>query len=223
MTGFEVDEVAAEVDHGQVVLEKLREIEGPSSLVALLIEIDCPHSVLVLLEVRGHLHDVVIGSHVSEQADEAAGREDAALLRHRHREDPAVPVAEPQLLACEALGIRDRAELDDLEHRPVAASDRHLLVDDIIDSAGTVCNAANALREAGATSVMAYVTHGVLSGGAVARVASSALEKLVITDSIQATQSVELAENIRVLPIANLIAEAMKRISEETSASSLFN
>ena len=99
---------------------------------------------------------------------------------------------------------------------------RCILVDDIIDSAGTVCNAANALREAGATSVMAYVTHGVLSGGAVTRVASSALEKLVITDSIQATQSVELAENIRVLPIADLIAEAMKRISEETSVSSLF-
>ena len=72
MTGFEVDEVAAEVDHGQVVLEKLREIEGPSSLVALLIEIVRPHPVLVLLEVRGHLHDVVIGSHVSKQADEAA-------------------------------------------------------------------------------------------------------------------------------------------------------
>ena len=99
---------------------------------------------------------------------------------------------------------------------------RCILVDDIIDSAGTVCNAANALREAGATSVMAYVTHGVLSGGAVARVASSSLEKLVITDSIQATQPVELAQNIRVLSIAGLIAEAMKRISEETSVSSLF-
>mmetsp|Transcript_26253 Transcript_26253/g.79683 ORF Transcript_26253/g.79683 Transcript_26253/m.79683 type:complete len:240 (+) Transcript_26253:1694-2413(+) len=73
---------------------------------------------------------------VLNQADEAAGREDAALLRHRHRQDPAVPVAEPQLLACEALGIRDHAELDDLEHGPVAAGDRHLLVDDIIDRAG---------------------------------------------------------------------------------------
>jgi ribose-phosphate pyrophosphokinase len=100
---------------------------------------------------------------------------------------------------------------------------RCILVDDIIDSAGTVCNAGNALREAGATSVIAYVTHGVLSGEAVARVTSSSLEKLVITDSIQATQPVELAQNIRVLPIADLIAEAMKRISEETSVSSLFN
>ena len=100
---------------------------------------------------------------------------------------------------------------------------RCVLVDDIIDSAGTVCNAANALQEAGATSVVAYVTHGVLSGGAVTRVASSSLEQLVITDSIQATQSVRQAQNIRVLSIATLIAEAMHRISEESSVSSLFN
>ena len=100
---------------------------------------------------------------------------------------------------------------------------RCILVDDIIDSAGTVCNAANALQEAGATSVVAYVTHGVLSGGAVARVASSSLEQLVITDSIQATKPVRLAQNIRVLSIATLIAEAMRRISAESSVSSLFN
>ena len=100
---------------------------------------------------------------------------------------------------------------------------RCVLVDDIIDSAGTVCNAANALQEAGATSVVAYVAHGVLSGEAVTRVASSSLEQLVITDSIQATQSVRQAQNIRVLSIATLIAEAMRRISEESSVSSLFN
>ena len=100
---------------------------------------------------------------------------------------------------------------------------RCILVDDIIDSAGPVCNAANALQEAGATSVVAYVTHGVLSGGAVTRVASSSLEQLVITDSIQATQSVRQAQNMRVLSIATLIAEAMRRISEESSVSSLFN
>ena len=99
---------------------------------------------------------------------------------------------------------------------------RCILVDDIIDSAGTVCNAANALQEAGATAVFAYVTHGVLSGGAVARGASSSLEQLVLTDSIEATQSVRLAQNIRVLSIAALIAEAMRRISEESSVSSLF-
>ena len=100
---------------------------------------------------------------------------------------------------------------------------RCILVDDIIDSAGTVCNAANALQEAGATSVVAYVTHGVLSGEAVTRVASSSLEQLVITDSIQATQSVRQVQNMRVLSIATLIAEAMRRISEESSVSSLFN
>lgn len=100
---------------------------------------------------------------------------------------------------------------------------RCILVDDIIDSAGTVCNAADALQDAGATSVVAYVTHGVLSGEAVARVTSSSLEQLVITDSIQATEPVQLAQNIRLLPIASLIAEAMRRISEESSVSSLFN
>ena len=97
-----------------------------------------------------------------------------------------------------------------------------ILVDDIVDSAGTLCNAALALKEAGATSVSAYVTHGVLSGGAVARVASSPLEKLVITDSIMATEPVRLAKNIEQLSVASLIGEAMSRISKETSVSSLF-
>ncbi|MBL95697.1 MAG: phosphoribosylpyrophosphate synthetase [Magnetovibrio sp.] len=97
-----------------------------------------------------------------------------------------------------------------------------ILVDDIVDSAGTLCNAAVALKDAGATSVSAYVTHGVLSGGAVARVASSPLEKLVITDSIMATEPVRLAKNIEQLSVASLIGEAMSRISKETSVSSLF-
>jgi len=73
------------------------------------------------------------------------------------------------------------------------------------------------------TSVSAYVTHGVLSGGAVARVTSSPLQSLVITDSIQATEAVRLAQNIRQLTIAPLMAEAIKRISEERSVSSLFD
>ena len=98
-----------------------------------------------------------------------------------------------------------------------------LLVDDIVDSAGTLCNAADALAEAGAASVIAYVTHGVLSGGAVARVASSALESLVITDSILASEAVRVARNIRHISIAALMAEAMSRISEERSVSSLFD
>ncbi len=100
---------------------------------------------------------------------------------------------------------------------------RCILVDDIVDSAGTLCNAADALRNEGAMSVVAYVTHGVLSGGAVARVASSSLETLVTTDSIIATEAVRVSNNIRRLTIASLMAEAMLRISQERSVSSLFN
>ena len=100
---------------------------------------------------------------------------------------------------------------------------RCILVDDIVDSAGTLCNAADALRNEGAMSVVAYVTHGVLSGGAVARVASSSLETLVTTDSIIATEAVRVSNNIRRLTIASLMAEAMLRISQEKSVSSLFN
>ena len=98
-----------------------------------------------------------------------------------------------------------------------------ILIDDIIDTAGTLCNAAVALVEAGASMVYAYVTHGVLSGGAVPRVAASPIEMLVITDSIVATEAVRAAPNIRQLTIAPLMAEAMQRISEERSVSSLFD
>jgi ribose-phosphate pyrophosphokinase len=98
-----------------------------------------------------------------------------------------------------------------------------ILIDDIVDSAGTLCNASVALMDQGAKSVSAYVTHGVLSGGAVARVAASPIHKLVITDSIQATEAVRVSPNVRPLSIASLMAEAMKRISDETSVSSLFD
>jgi ribose-phosphate pyrophosphokinase len=100
---------------------------------------------------------------------------------------------------------------------------RCILVDDIVDSAGTLCNAAVALKEAGAVSVSAYVTHGVLSGGAVARVSASPMESLVITDSIQGTEAVRVSQNVRQLSIAPLLAEAMARVSEERSVSSLFD
>ncbi|TDQ86394.1 ribose-phosphate pyrophosphokinase [Dongia mobilis] len=103
------------------------------------------------------------------------------------------------------------------------AGKRCILVDDIVDSAGTLCNAAVALKEQGALSVAAYVTHGVLSGGAVARVSASPLESLVITDSIQATEAVRVSQTVRQLTIAPLLAEAMARISEEKSVSSLFD
>lgn len=98
-----------------------------------------------------------------------------------------------------------------------------IMVDDIVDSAGTLCNAAVALKESGAQTVSAYVTHGVLSGGAVARVSSSPLEEMVITDSIMGTEAVRLAQNIRQLSIAPLLGEAIKRIAESKSVSSLFD
>jgi ribose-phosphate pyrophosphokinase len=98
-----------------------------------------------------------------------------------------------------------------------------VLVDDIVDSAGTLCNAAAALIEAGATGATAYVTHGVLSGGAVARVDGSALTELVITDTIAGLASVKAAKKIRRITIAPLLAEAMRRTSEESSVSSLFD
>ena len=98
-----------------------------------------------------------------------------------------------------------------------------ILIDDIVDSAGTLCNAAAALKEAGAEGVVAYVTHGVLSGGAVARVEGSVLEELVITDSIGQHDVIKDAKRIRLLTIAPLIGEAIKRIADETSVSSLFD
>jgi ribose-phosphate pyrophosphokinase len=98
-----------------------------------------------------------------------------------------------------------------------------IIIDDIVDSGGTLCNGADALLANGARSVSVYVTHGVLSGGAVARIASSPIEMLTITDSIAATEAVRLAHNVRQLSIAPLMAEAMRRISTESSVSSLFD
>ncbi len=101
---------------------------------------------------------------------------------------------------------------------------RHcILIDDIIDSGGTLCNAAQALLDAGAKSVAAYITHGVLSGAAVARVEKSVLKELVITDTIQATDAARDSGSIRILSIATLIGEAIRRIADESSVSSLFD
>ena len=98
-----------------------------------------------------------------------------------------------------------------------------ILVDDIVDSGGTLCNAAEALLSNGARSASVYVTHGVLSGGAVARIASTPVEMMTITDSIMATEAVHKAGNIREVTIAPLLAEAMRRIHDESSVSSLFD
>jgi ribose-phosphate pyrophosphokinase len=98
-----------------------------------------------------------------------------------------------------------------------------ILVDDIVDSGGTLCNAADALLAQGARDVRAYITHGVLSGGAVARISASRLKELVVTDTIQPTEAMRVAKNIRVISIAPLIGEAIARTAKEESVSSLFD
>jgi len=98
-----------------------------------------------------------------------------------------------------------------------------ILIDDMVDSAGTLCNAAAALREAGAEDVVAYSTHGVLSGAAAARVDKSVLSELVITDTIAAYEAADASPKIRILTIAPLLAEAIRRIADESSVSSLFD
>ncbi|MEA3032413.1 MAG: ribose-phosphate pyrophosphokinae [Sphingomonadales bacterium] len=98
-----------------------------------------------------------------------------------------------------------------------------ILIDDIVDSAGTLCNAAAALKEEGADDVVAYCSHGVLSGGAVARVDKSVLSELAITDSIEPSEAAAASSKIRLLTIAPLLGEAIKRIADETSVSSLFD
>ncbi len=119
---------------------------------------------------------------------------------------------------------RERAGVSEVMNIIGEVQDRDcILIDDIVDSGGTLCNAAEALLANGARSASVYVTHGVLSGGAVARIAASPIEMLTITDSIGATEAVRLAHNVRHLTIAPLLAEAMRRISDESSVSSLFD
>ena len=119
---------------------------------------------------------------------------------------------------------RERAGVSEVMHiiGDVTGKDC-VIVDDIVDSAGTLCNAAVALMDSGAQSVSAYITHGVLSGGAVSRVASSPVKSMVVTDSIMGTEAVRVSHNIRQLSIAPLIGEAIARISDERSVSSLFD
>jgi ribose-phosphate pyrophosphokinase len=97
-----------------------------------------------------------------------------------------------------------------------------IIVDDIIDSGGTICNAAQALIDVGAISVDAYVTHGVLSGSAVSNISNSPLSSLVTTNSIKATQAVNMSTSIRQISIAPIIGEAIRRVHMEQSVSSLF-
>ena len=98
-----------------------------------------------------------------------------------------------------------------------------IIVDDIIDSGGTVVNAAKILKQRGARDVHVYVSHGVLSGDAVEKIRKSQIKNLVITDTIDNSQKVKKAKNIEILTISNLVGEAIKRISNSTSVSDLFN
>jgi ribose-phosphate pyrophosphokinase len=98
-----------------------------------------------------------------------------------------------------------------------------ILIDDIVDSAGTLCNAAAAIMKKGAKSISAYVTHGVLSGGAVERVEKSVMKELVVTDTICPSDAVIKSKQVRVLPVAPLIGEAIRRIANEESVSKLFD
>ena len=119
---------------------------------------------------------------------------------------------------------RERAGASEVMHIIGDVKDRVcILVDDIVDSGGTLCNAAEALVEKGARSVHAYITHGVLSGGAVSRIASSPIERMTITDSILGTEAVRVASNIRQISIAPLMGEAIERICNSRSVSSLFD
>ena len=162
----------------------------------------------------------------------------AHMEAHRNKDDELVIVSPDVGGVVRARGIAKRlgAELAIIDKRRERAGHSEvmhvigeidgrtcILVDDIVDSAGTLCNAAKALMEHGAKAVSAYVTHGVLSGGAVARVTASPLEKLVITDSIPATEAVRVAENITQISIAPLLADAIDRIASEKSVSSLFD
>jgi len=118
---------------------------------------------------------------------------------------------------------RERAGVSEVMHIVGDVKDYHcVLVDDIVDSAGTLCNAAKALAEHGASSVSAYVAHGVLSGPAYERIENSVMDELVITDSIRPTSACNVNPKIRVVTVAPLLAEAMNRIAHETSVSSLF-
>ncbi|GAN70912.1 MULTISPECIES: ribose-phosphate pyrophosphokinase [Acetobacter] len=119
---------------------------------------------------------------------------------------------------------RERAGVSEVMNVIGDVSGRHcLLVDDIVDSGGSLCNAARAIAKQGAASVGAYVTHGVLTGQAVPRIADSPIEMLTLTDSIQATEAVMAASNIRQITISGLLARAMRAVADESSVSSLFD
>lgn len=160
-------------------------------------------------------------------------------IRERFKEDEQITVVSPDVggvARARAFARRIDADLAIIDKRREKAGVSEvmnvigdvkgkncIIVDDIVDSAGTLCNAAKALQDFGAVNVDAYITHGVLSGPAFERISNSVLRSVVITDSIQLSEHGKANSKIRVVSVAPLIAEAMHRISEESSVSSLFN
>jgi ribose-phosphate pyrophosphokinase len=125
-----------------------------------------------------------------------------------------------------AMIITQRAKANEIERMDLVGSVDGcdaIIVDDMVDSGGTLCNAAEALLKMGAKSVSAYITHGVLSGKAFERIANSKLKNLVITNSIQPTKETLAVKNIRIINIANLIGQAISNIAQEKSVSTLFD
>ena len=170
------------------------------------------HAVTAAKKAGGDVHILVAGTNAKAVADAAA--KVAGVSKVLLADDPAYEFRLAENVA--PLLVKLAPGYDQVF--AVATTNN-----DIVDSGGTLCNAAVALMDQGATSVSAYITHGVLSGGAVARVAASPIEKMVITDSIMPTEAVRVSPNIRPLSIASLMAEAMRRITDEASVSSLFD
>jgi ribose-phosphate pyrophosphokinase len=118
---------------------------------------------------------------------------------------------------------RDRANQSEVMNIIGVVEERNcVMIDDMVDTAGTLCNAADALKARGAATVAAYITHAVLSGPAVKRITDSALDELVVTDTIPLKQDAKNCPKIRQLSAANLLAETMRRISDEESVSDLY-
>jgi ribose-phosphate pyrophosphokinase len=163
----------------------------------------------------------------------------AADIRRRHNGDGSLMIVSPDVggvVRARALADRLNADLAIVDKRRPRAGEsevmtiigevrdrRCILFDDIVDSAGTLCNAAEALMERGAASVSAYVSHGVLSGAACRRVDASVLSELVITDTIEASDIVRACGKVRQVSVAPLIGEAIRRIANEESVSKLFD
>jgi ribose-phosphate pyrophosphokinase len=163
----------------------------------------------------------------------------ASDVRERYKLGPDLMIVSPDVggvVRARALASRLNADLAIVDKRRSAPGEsevmniigdvegrRCILYDDIVDSAGTLCNAAKALVDQGAASASAYITHGVLSGAAVDRINASVLAEVVVTDSIEALERVSGCEKIRHVSVAPLIGEAIRRIANEESVSKLFD